>query len=184
MEKALKKYQESYKKFNQGITECEERKKDIERQIQDIKSGLKENVKKGKIGTFLAGGKVDTLSKLLAESQVIEVELEALNELKKSGETDVVRKALYFLDKVETKNNEVAEEFQKKREEAQKMIEEGKKMAMQYSHMSQIADTSMRINQAKYELNGVLDSRMTVEDKRTFTGGSNSIQQLRDILNR
>ena len=64
------------------------------------------------------------------------------------------------------------------------MIEEGKKMAMQYSHMSQIADTSMRINQAKYELNGVLDSRMTVEDKRTFTGGSNSIQQLRDILNR
>ena len=61
MEKALKKYQESYKKFNQGIAECEERKREIERQIQDIKSGLKENVKKGKIGSFLAGGKVDTL---------------------------------------------------------------------------------------------------------------------------
>lgn len=184
MEKALKKYQESYKKFNQGITECEERKREIERQIQDIKSGLKENVKKGKIGTFLAGGKVDLLSKLLAESQVIEVELEALNELRKSGDTDVVKKALDYLDRVEQENNKESEEYASQREKAQKLIEEGQALARKYSHMSQISASNIRANQAKHNLYGVLAQRMTEEDKRDLSSGIISIQKIRDVLTR
>lgn len=182
MEKSLKKYQESISKYYRNLEECKEEKRKVQEEIQAVKNGVKENAKKGKLSSLLKISDTDKLTKLLAYESIVDIQMQSITEVLTHNDNDIVRAALKYLDAVEKENDRIAEEYQRKRKEAQEKIEEGKKMAMKYSHMSQIADTSMRINQARYELSGILDKKITEQDKRSLTGAS--IQQLKDILTR
>lgn len=184
MQKTLKKYQDTYAKFNKNIQECKAEQKRLDEEIQAIKTGVKDNAKKGKLSSLLRGTETDRLAKLLASKQIIDIEVEAIEEANKNNDNEVVKRALEFLNAVEEENDKESKIYEQKRQEAQRMIDEGKKMAAKYSIMSCITASNIRVNQARYELNGVLDHRMTNEEKSEFARGSSSIQKLKDILSR
>lgn len=184
MEKALKKYQEVYAKCNSNLEEAKAEQKRLEEEIQAIKTGVKENAKKGKFTSLLKGKQTDKLAKLLASKQIIDLEVEAIEENNKNNNNnDVVAAALEYIAAVEKNNESIKEFYRQEREKAEKELERAKEICKKYNVFSQIAETNRQERIAQGNLNGVLKDRITDADKSRLIG-SDSLSVVKEILTR
>lgn len=162
MEKALKLYQEEVNKQKQHLINRKEEQKRLAEEIEELKAKVKEGAKKGVLSKVL---KQDTealkqdsekLSKLGAEKEIIDIEVEALEELAKYPDGEVLAKAIDYVNKVMEHNEATLKEMEQKYEEAKKMKEEAEKVMKDTDTKARYKAESQLVNQAMNDIRETL----------------------------
>lgn len=185
MEKALKAYQNEMNKFSNQLAERKAEQSRLQDEINAIKSDVKTNAKKGKLSSLLRGNDTDRLAKLLAEKQIVDIEVEALTEVANQGDDEAVAKAINYIDKAQEESERVQKEFENKRLEAEALMTQARQMLSEYSVTQQNGSIKAIFNKVRADLDGVLSCKYTEKDHSVFERGlREDLSYLKEILTR
>lgn len=183
MEKALKKYQDEFTKLNQHQDDMKAEQKRLAQEIEDFKVSVKTDAKKSTLSSVLKRSDSDKLAKLLAQKQIIDLEVEALDELANQSDNEVIQKAIKYIEKAQEKEKQIKEECQKKLDEALEM----KAQAEQIIKENDFYAVNRKVTALSYEvrrnLSPTLQPLLTQEDNKAL-GFTNNLELLKKIITR
>lgn len=172
-------------KFSKQLDERRAEQARLQSEINDIKSDVKNNAKKGKLSSLLRGNDTDRLAKLLAEKQIVDIEVEALMEVASQGDEEAVAKAINYIDKAQEETERVRAEFEAKREEAESLMAQALEMQSKYGVREQSQAVDEIYYKVRADLNGVLSPKYTERDHQLFERGlREDLSYLKEILSR